>query len=230
MNLQLEENLNSIRERISAAAKTSGRSSDQVCLVGVTKYVDVELTRALFLAGCKDLGESRPQVLWDKSDSLKDLAINWHMIGHLQRNKVKRTIGNCCLIHSVDSQRLLTAINNTALEEDKIVNVLLEVNVSAEEAKHGFEPQDIEGAIAFVSGLKNVSVRGLMCMAGLNGEVNHARREFELLRTIREKHSNAAPENVRLEELSMGMSGDFEIAIEEGATMVRVGSSLFRGT
>ena len=222
----LQNNLEQIRQRMSDAARKSGRGVESVKLVGVTKYVDALTTRKLFEAGCTELGESRPQSLWDKAEQLEDVPVVWHMIGHLQRNKVKRTIACADLIHSVDSLRLIDTIENAALEP---VRVLLEVNVSEESAKHGFRSNEIEEALAHVSGLKNVVVEGLMCMAGLAGSLDDARREFESLRLLRDKHQGLDAANVNLSELSMGMSGDYEVAIEEGATIVRIGSSLFEG-
>jgi pyridoxal phosphate enzyme (YggS family) len=168
-------------------------------------------------------------MLFEKSEALDDLPVHWHMIGHLQRNKAKRTVAVSDLIHSVDSHRLLSAINHAGLEQTKVVHVLLEVNVSGESAKHGFKPDELAAAIEFVAGLENVAVQGLMCMAGLSGTPEDVRREFCSLRKLKEQHALRSPGNVQLTELSMGMSGDFEIAIEEGATMVRVGSLLFEG-
>lgn len=229
MNQQLKANLISVQSRLASAAKKSGRTANAIRLIGVTKYVDAETTRALVQAGCFELGESRPQELWDKAKALEDLSISWHMIGHLQRNKVKRTVECCDLIHSVDSLRLLTAINTAGQENDKTVDVLLEVNVSGESAKHGFKADEVGTAIESAAGLEHVSVKGLMCMAGLEGGPEDARREFGSLRELQVGFSSNLPGNVDLKELSMGMSGDFEIAIEEGATMVRVGSLLFEG-
>ena len=226
---QLKTNCESVQSRISDAAAKSSRDASAITLVGVTKYVDVETTRCLFEAGCAVLGENRPQVLWDKSSALSELPINWHMIGHLQRNKVKRTVACSELIHSVDSERLLTAINDAAAAQEQTCQVLLEFNVSGESAKHGFSQQDMPRVLEFVSGLGHVQVQGLMCMAGLVGDADDARREFAMLRAIKEEFESDVPANVELKELSMGMSGDFDIAIEEGATLVRVGSLLFDG-
>lgn len=228
MNEAFKQNIESVRHRISVAAEKSGRSSDDVTLIGVTKYVDAGVTREIVEAGCVNLGENRPQVLWDKAAELADLPIRWHMIGHLQRNKVKRTIEIADLVHSVDSPRLLTAINEAAKGLNKKVEVLLEFNVSGEAAKHGFEPDQISNAIEVAAGLSHVAVNGLMCMAGLNGDQGDARREFAMLRQLAESNESDSPANVELKELSMGMSGDFEIAIEEGATLVRVGSLLLK--
>lgn len=226
----LKANLAAVRQRIENAASKSGRDASAIRLIAVTKYVDAQTTRALIEAGCQDIGENRPQVLWEKAAELADIAaVNWHMIGHLQRNKVKRTIAVASLIHSADSLRLLDAIEIAGKETDRIVPVLLEVNVSREAAKHGFAPPELPMALGHVAGLNHVAVEGLMCMAGLEGNLDDARREFAQLRELAASHQVETSANVRLDELSMGMSGDFEIAIEEGATMVRVGSLLLEG-
>ncbi len=222
-------NLARIRERIAVAAKRVGRDPDPVTLVAVTKYVGPEEIRGLVQAGCIDIGESRPQELWKKAEALTDLPIRWHLVGHLQRNKVQRTIPMVAEIHSVDSQRLLAAIDQAAGKLGRRIDVLLEVNVSGEKAKHGFSPSELESALPSLAELREVRVRGLMTMAGLEGGLERARADFRRLRELRDKLQAAAPENIALDELSMGMSGDFEAAIEEGATIVRVGSALFEG-
>jgi pyridoxal phosphate enzyme (YggS family) len=224
---QFKTNLAMVRERIYKAAERSGRQADSVRLVGVTKYVDASVTAQLVEAGCLELGENRPQTLWEKAADLKDPRIVWHLIGHLQRNKVKRTIELASLIHSVDSDRLITAINEAAIESKRTVDVLLEVNVSGDQAKHGYAPDQIDKALDLVARCQNVRVQGLMCMAGLDSEPDEARQEFRRLRELRDSLLTSQPANVNLRDLSMGMSGDFETAIEEGATIVRVGSLLF---
>lgn len=229
MDEQLAENVAAVKQQIAEAAKRSGRDASDVCLVGVTKYVDVSTTRALVSAGCETLGENRPQVLWEKSNAMDDLDVRWHMIGHLQRNKVKRTVESADLIHSCDSLRLLKSIHEAGLQSGKLVDVLLEVNVSGESAKHGFSPDEMPSVIDAVQPLEGLKVKGLMCMAGLGSGQPDVRREFDLLRELLESNRASAPPNVELRELSMGMSRDFEVAIEAGATLVRVGSSLFRG-
>ncbi len=226
---RLKSNVAEVKGRISAAAKRSGRDSDSIRLIAVTKYVDAAMTRALVEAGCRELGENRPQVLWEKAESLADLDVQWHLIGHLQRNKVKRTVGLTHLIHSVDSPRLLKSIAAAAGEAGCKVSVLLEVNVSGEAAKHGLAPEELGQILELAAGMEPVSVEGLMCMAGLDGDLDQARREFASLRELSQTHQKHAADNVDLKELSMGMSGDFEVAIEEGATLVRVGSLLFEG-
>jgi uncharacterized pyridoxal phosphate-containing UPF0001 family protein len=208
-------------------------------------------------AGCRDLGESRPQQLWERAEELADLPIRWHLIGHLQRNKVRRTLPLVAMLHSVDSPRLLAAIDeechswggsctatpNRASEEAAVqlppqrpspfrsapLPMLLEVNISGETAKHGFTPEDIEPFLANVAEYRHVSIRGLMGMASLEGDLDVARREFAALRELRDRLRPHCPAGVTLDELSMGMSGDFEPAIEEGATIVRIGSALFEG-
>jgi PLP dependent protein len=270
---QIAENLAGVRERMAAAATRSGRKAGDVTLVAVTKFAPIEWIRPLIEAGCRDLGESRPQQLWDKAAALADLrdcphfrisengtvpftassslGIRWHLIGHLQRNKVRRTRALVSMIHSIDSPRLLAAIeeesnywcgSSTATPEslpegvavqlplqNNPLPVLLEVNISGESAKHGFSAGEIEPFLAEMPRWQNVSIRGLMCMAALEGGPDVARRDFAALRQLRDRLRPNCPPGAALDELSMGMSGDFEEAIEEGATIVRVGSALFEG-
>jgi pyridoxal phosphate enzyme (YggS family) len=227
---RIRDNLAGVRERIATAAVRSGRKPEQVRLIGVTKYVDANIARMLFDAGVADLGESRPQELWNKAEALADLRIQWHLIGHLQRNKVKRTLESVGLIHSVDSLRLLQEINAQGAGQARpVVDVLLEVNISGDVAKHGLRPDEIEPLIPEIAKLSHVAVQGLMTMSGLESTPEQTRHEFAALRELRDKLRSTATPNVALNELSMGMSDDFEIAIEEGATIVRVGSALFEG-
>lgn len=226
---QIAANLARVREQIAAAAKRSGRAASDVRLVAVTKYVDVEMTRAVFDAGCHDLGESRPQDLWAKAMALSNAAVAWHMIGHLQRNKIRRTLPAAALIHSVDSAQALTAIDRIAGELQLVSRVLIEVNTSGDASKDGVPPADVAALLENAALLSHVKVEGLMTMAALEGGVDVARRNFASLRTLRDSLVGRTPDNVLLAELSMGMSGDFEAAIVEGATIVRVGSALFEG-
>lgn len=228
MQESFSRNLAEVRGRIADAAVKSGRSAEDVTLVAVTKYVDAAVTAQLVAAGAKVLGENRPQVLEEKANAMSDLDVQWHMIGNLQRNKVKKTLQFASMVHSLDRESLIDAVSRHAAEDGKVVDCLIEVNVSGEESKHGFAPDQVGAAIEKVSRLSSIRLCGLMCMAGLAGDADDARREFALLRDLRDKHAADAPENVQLRQLSMGMSGDFEAAIEEGATIVRVGSLLFR--
>jgi PLP dependent protein len=227
---RLRENLSRVRETIARAAARSGRPAESVTLVGVTKYVEPPIARLLVEAGLRELGESRPQELWRKAEALSDLHVSWHLIGHLQRNKVKRTTEIAAVIQSADSLRLLQEINTqVAKNPSPICDVLLEVNVSGDAAKHGFRPDEIDPLICQINLLQHVAVLGLMTMAGLESTPDQTRREFAALRELRDKLGRDHPPNMVLNELSMGMSGDYEIAIEEGATIVRVGSALFEG-
>ena len=225
---RLIDNLAQVRERIAIAALAAGRQPDEVRLIAVVKYVDVALARLLVAAGCGDLGESRPQELRAKAAALADSSVRWHMIGHLQRNKIRSTLPLAGLIHSVDSLRLLRALEDEAAAAGLTAHILLEVNVSGEPAKHGFDAPELSAAIEQVARLGHVRLEGLMCMAGLEGGAAAAERDFARLRQLRDEHRDRDAGGP-LTELSMGMSGDYEIAIRHGATMIRVGSALFEG-
>jgi PLP dependent protein len=229
---KIKANLTSVQDRITAAARRSGRQSSDVNLVAVTKYVDAPAAQALVDAGCCDLGESRPQELWEKIEAFAkhDKSARWHLIGHLQRNKAARTVPLTSLIHSADSLRILQAIDDAAKTSGIRVAVLLEINISGDEIKHGFHPHEIETSLTDIARLDNLEIRGLMTMASRESDLDQARGEFAKLRMLRDRLRTVAPTNIGLNELSMGMSGDFEVAIEEGATIVRVGSALFEGS
>ncbi|MDX1948106.1 MAG: YggS family pyridoxal phosphate-dependent enzyme [Pirellulaceae bacterium] len=226
---RLRDNLARVRENVAAAAARSGRPADAVQLVGVTKYVAAPLARRLAEAGLAELGEARPQELWAKAAALADLPVHWHLIGHLQRNKVKRTLPLWPLIHSADSLRLLEELSREATAAQTPVDVLLEVNISGDEAKHGFAADELAPLLSKIAGLTGVFVRGLMGMAALEGGPDRARRDFASLRELANHLAAHCPPTIKMGELSMGMSGDYEIAIEEGATIVRVGTALFEG-
>ena len=225
---RLSQNLANIRSRIADGVIRSGRA-DNIRLVGVTKYVDIETTRALFTAGLHDLAESRPQELWKKAEALKDLPIRWQFVGHLQRNKVERTLPLISLLHSGDSLQLLEAVSAAAVKQGRVVETLLEVNISGDEAKHGFSPEELRRLVVPIGHLPSLKVRGLMTMAALEGGSERARRDFAALRELRDKLRDYCPPQIEMVELSMGMSGDFVEAVMEGATIVRVGSALFEG-
>lgn len=226
---QIRQNLAQVREKIAAAAARAGRAASNVRLIGVTKYVEPLLARLLVEAGLTDLGESRPQELWRKAEQLADLPVVWHFIGHLQRNKVQRTLPIATYIHSADSLRLLGEIEREATVLNRSTSVLLEINISGDTAKHGFGPQEIEPLLPQIATLAHIRVLGLMTMAALEGGSERARRDFAALRDLRDRLKENCPPEITLGELSMGMSDDFEVAIEEGATMIRVGSALFEG-
>jgi hypothetical protein len=228
VHARLAENLAEVRERIARAAQRSGRSASDITLVAVTKYASAAHARALVELGCRDLGESRPQELWRKADVLQGTSVRWHLIGHLQRNKVERTVPLVSLVHSLDSVRLLEAVKQASRKESP-VRALLEVNCSGDATKQGLRPEDLPSMLARLPDYPDVQVVGLMTMAAREGDLDVARRNFAALRMLRDDLRSACPANVSLNELSMGMSGDYEVAIEEGATLVRVGSALFDG-
>jgi PLP dependent protein len=223
------ENVGRVRAQIAAAAASAGRAAEEVRLVAVTKYVEADVARELVAAGCHELGESRPQSLWDKAAELAASDVRWHLIGHLQRNKIRRTLPLVSLIQSVDSRRLLAALDEEAGLIGTRANVLLEVNVTEDRTKTGLPIDELEPLVHWAATLAHVSVCGLMGMASLGGGDKVARRDFARLRNLRDQVAKNCPPNVVLDELSMGMSNDFEAAIREGATIVRVGSALVEG-
>ncbi|MGA2060665.1 MAG: YggS family pyridoxal phosphate-dependent enzyme [Thermoguttaceae bacterium] len=249
ISARIGKNLSLVRQRIATAAMRSGRRGEDIKLVAVTKYVGKAEIEALVAAGCSDLGESRPQQLWQRAEEFADLPIRWHLIGHLQRNKVRRTLPLATMIHSADSVRIIKAIEETAAElgrrgdcpdfhvnengtvpfRQRRVSLLLEVNTSGETAKGGFLAPEVEPLLPELAQFENVDIRGLMCMASLEGGLEAARRDFAALRKLRDRMLAHCPPEIVFDELSMGMSGDYEIAIEEGATIVRIGSALFEG-
>lgn len=225
----IADNLARVRERMASAAVGANRRPEDVQLVGVTKYVGAAEAATLLAAGCPLLGESRPQQLWGKAAESSLADAHWHMIGHLQRNKIRRTLPLVDLIHSVDSLRLIKSIDSVASELDKRTRVLLEVNCSGDAEKHGLTADGLKEMLRQLATLSHVEVCGLMTMAAREGGDRVAAENFAALRELRDTVRNECPPQVRLTELSMGMSHDFEIAIREGATIVRVGSLLFEG-
>lgn len=227
----IRDNLARVRERVAAAAERAGRKPSEILLVGVSKYVSAALSAELVSAGCFDLGENRPQQLCEKAaaDEVASLDVRWHMIGHLQRNKVARTVPLVSMIHSVDSPRLLKAIDQTASELGKRQSVLLEVNCSGDAEKHGFTESEVRDFVPQLSEFSSVEVRGLMTMAAGSRDLTTAAANFATLRKLRDELGTLAPAGVEIADLSMGMTADFEVAIAEGATIIRVGSALWEG-
>lgn len=214
---------------METAAIRCGRFPGEITLVAVTKYVSVDVIKELTSLGQRALGESRPQQLWERVDALGDREIEWHLVGPLQKNKVRKTLPLVRWIHSIDSVGLLETVDRIAGEIGVQPNVLLEVNVAGHPAKHGFRPDDMRDVVRRAALCQNVAICGLMAMAGVEGDMEGARRDFRTLRELRDELQESLGSQFALKELSMGMSGDFEIAIEEGATMIRVGSALFEG-
>src|SRR5215207_7259232 len=226
MRSVLSERIASVRARIAAACARAGReAASGVTLVGVTKTVSPQVAAVAAELGLRDLGESRPQELWKKADTLT--SVQWHLIGHLQRNKLDRTVPLVALVHSVDSERLLEALDAFGRKRGSPVPVLLEVNCSGEPAKGGFSAVEVLATGMKAASLAGVSVRGLMTMAAFVEDPQQTRPAFVLLRELRD--ALRAHTGLPLAELSMGMSNDFEVAVEEGATLVRIGTTLVEG-
>ncbi len=216
--MSIRDNLERVRERIASACQRAGRSPDDVTLIGVTKTVGPEAVVEAYEAGLRDFGENRVQEAVAKIDTVAQRCVEarWHMIGHLQKNKVKLAAGCFGIIHSVDSVRLGREISR---RYESRVPVLLEVNVAQDAAKFGFAPEEVAAALKEIAVLPHLDVRGLMTIAPITTNPEETRPTFRRLRELRD--------DLALTELSMGMSGDFEVAIEEGATMVRVGTAIF---
>ncbi len=206
----------------------AGRLRSDVTLVAVTKTVSADVAALLPALGVTHLGENRPQELARKAALLPG-PIQWHLIGHMQRNKIERLLPLLTLIHSVDSVRLLQALDKEAAKQGRTISILLEVNASAEASKQGFPPADVPGLVPTLQGLGNLHVKGLMTMAAPQ-DPEACRPTFARLRNLRDQLRGKLGAPHTMEHLSMGMSADFEVAVEEGATFVRLGTVLFQGT
>jgi pyridoxal phosphate enzyme (YggS family) len=229
---RLAANLAAVRSRVADACRRAGRDPAAVTIVAVTKYVDADVARLVHEAGCHDLAESRPQALWAKAEALAGGAgppPRWHLVGHLQRNKIRRTLPLVSLLHSLDSVRLLDALETEAAAAGLVCRALVEVNLTDDPGRTGASPEAAEALVAAAATRPHVEIHGLMGMARVpDGDADSARLDFARLRELRDRLAADLPPGT-LSELSMGMSGDFEAAILEGATIVRVGSALFEG-
>ena len=216
--MPIAEGLAQVRERMAAACARAGRAPNEVTLVGVSKGFPAEAVAEAHAAGLRDLGENRVREAAGKIELLAARGVRprWHLIGHLQTNKAKTAVELFGIIHSVDSVRLAQALSRRAHES---VPILLEVNVAQEAGKFGFAPEEVTSALSTIEALPNLDVRGLMTVAPLTDDPERVRPVFRRLRELRDAHG--------LQELSMGMTGDFEVAIEEGATLIRVGRAIF---
>lgn len=222
----VKENLTKVQSRIEAACRRSGRNPKEVTLIAVSKTKPVSMLSEAYETGIRNFGENKVQELCEKYQSLPE-DIHWHMIGHLQRNKVKQVIGKTVLIHSVDSFKLAEQIEEAAAKSGITVNILLEVNVAEEESKFGFKLVETEDAIHKIAKLPHVSIKGLMTIAPFVENSEENRPIFKKLNQLYVDMQRKNIDNVNMVVLSMGMTGDFETAIEEGATMVRVGTGIF---
>ena len=220
------ENLAEVEKHICEACERAGRSRDEVTLIAVSKTKPVSMIEELLPGGTRDFGENKVQELVDKYEVLpKD--IHWHLIGHLQRNKVKYVVDKACLIHSVDSMRLAETISEEGVKKGVTVPVLIEVNVAGEESKFGVTLEETEGLVREIAKLPSIQIKGLMTIAPYGEDPEENRVHFSRLKQLSVDIKNKNIDNVSMDVLSMGMTGDYQVAIEEGATMVRVGTGIF---
>ena len=223
----IQDNVKRVMEEIGRAAAASGRKPEDITLVGVTKTVTAAQAKELIDAGVTNLGENRVQSLLDKYETLKDEPA-WHLIGHLQTNKVKYIADKVSMIHSVDSLKLAEEIDRRFQMAGRTANILVQVNVSGEESKFGIQPEDAFPLMESLSQLKNIQVCGLMTMAPKTDHPDDCRKFFYGLHKLSVDIRDKKYDNINMGQLSMGMSGDFREAILEGATIVRMGSALFQ--
>jgi len=222
----IKNNLKIINEKIRKAASRANRNSEEIKLVAVTKTATIEQIKEAISAGVKTIGENKVQEAKEKYQILS-ADIEWHLVGHLQTNKVKYAIEIFDLIHSVDSIKLAKEIDRRSQQFGMITNVLVEVNVSGEETKYGIKPEEVESFLKEVSEFSRIKVRGLMTIAPIAEDQEEVRPYFRKLRELSEEIKSKNLKNVKMDYLSMGMTEDFEVAIEEGANMVRIGRGIF---
>ncbi len=222
----VKENLASIHERIESACRRAGRDPSEVRLISVTKTKPIPMLYEAYEAGERLFGENKVQEIVQKKPELPD-DVSWHMIGHLQTNKVKYLMDTAAMIHSVDSEKLAAAISAAAVKSGRVMPVLLEVNIAGEESKFGLSPDEVLPLIMKIKDLPGLSVRGLMTIAPYTENPETNRDYFRKLRELAVDINEKSIDNINMYELSMGMTGDFEVAIEEGATFVRIGTAIF---
>ncbi len=222
----IRDNINAVEDRIQSACSLSGRKREEVKLIAVSKTKPIEMLQQAYACGCRDFGENKVQELLEKYDKMpKD--IRWHMIGHLQRNKVKYIVGKVSMIHSVDSLRLAEEISREAVRKDTAVDILIEVNVAAEESKYGITPTEVPDLVEKIAALPGIKVCGLMTIAPYTENPEENRPFFRKLKQLSVDIQGKNIDNVNMSVLSMGMTGDYSVAIEEGATCIRVGTGIF---
>ncbi|MBU4209510.1 MAG: YggS family pyridoxal phosphate-dependent enzyme [Proteobacteria bacterium] len=223
----LKIRINNIKERIKKAAVNCGRDPESVRLVVASKTIPEDTIREGIKAGVEILGESYIQEAGDKINTLSSYPVSWHFIGHLQSNKAKYAVKFFDMIHTVDSLKLAKELNKQSKKINKIQKILIQVNISMESTKSGIYEEDAQKLIKEISLLENLSIKGLMTMPPYFNNPEEAIPYFSALRNLRDKIRNEAIKNVNMQELSMGMTGDFEVAIKEGATLVRIGTAIF---
>ena len=223
----MKQRLEQIRLRIRQAAESCNRDADSVRLVAVSKTIAADIVKEAIEAGVTILGENYVQEARDKFKALAQYPVSWHFIGHLQSNKARHAVRLFDLIHSVDSLKLAHELDKQAGKLEKIQQILVQVNISAEDTKSGISTDEAPRLIAEISRLKNLAVKGLMTMPPYFYQPQKVQPFFAALRELRDQISEQSLPNVSLDELSMGMTGDFEVAIKEGATLVRIGTAIF---
>ncbi len=223
---EIGRNLSLIEERIAAACKRAGRDRNEVTLIAVSKMNPVEAVVAAHECGIDTFGENKVQELCGKIEAI-GVPLRWHLIGHLQTNKVKYIAGKVVMIHSVDSLKLAEVIDKESEKAGVVTDILLEINIAGEESKYGIEPSETEALARSISPLKHVRICGLMTVAPETDEPENNRPYFRQMRELSVDIASKNIDNISMNVLSMGMTGDFEIAVEEGATHVRVGTGIF---
>ncbi len=224
----IAENIFKIKQRIREACLRVGRNPDEVTIVAVTKTVSVDRIKEAINSGIIDIGENRVQELLEKRGLIDVDSIRWHFVGHLQTNKVKYIVDFIHLIHSVDSLKLALEIDKRARKINKVIDVLIEVNTSGEKTKYGAKPDEVVELVKQISeSCDFVRIKGLMTVAAFLPNPEDIRPMFKLLRELRDEVAKFNFRNVEMKHLSMGMSNDFEVAVEEGATLVRIGTAIF---
>lgn len=222
----VKENITEVRRRIADACIRAGRDPDSVTLIAVSKTKPIPMIEEAYESGSRDFGENKAQDMRDKHDAMES-DIRWHFIGHLQTNKIKYVVGRAHMIHSVDSFHLAQAIEAECVKKDVYMPVLIEINVAGEESKFGVTPEETEALIREISVLPHLQVTGLMTIAPFVENAEENRQYFRKLHDLYIDIQSKSIDNVNMSVLSMGMTGDFEIAVEEGATHVRVGTGIF---
>ena len=223
---QLKENLVQVQENIRKACENAGRDISEVTLIAVSKTKPVPMLAAVYEEGIREFGENKVQELTEKYEELPQ-DIHWHMIGHLQRNKVKYIVDKACLIHSVDSLRLAEEISQQAVKKQLEVNILVEVNIAREESKFGISKEEAIALVSEIAKLPGLHIKGLMTIAPFVENPEENRMYFRKMKELSVDITTKNIDNVHMDILSMGMTGDYMVAIEEGATMVRVGTGIF---
>ena len=225
--MSIKDNIDEIVKRIEDTCKKAGRNPNDITLIAVSKTVESPKVREALEAGIDNLGENRVQDLIKKYEDLKDTGIKWHMIGHLQKNKVKYIIDKTVLIHSVDSLSLAEEIDKRAKNKGLVANVLIELNIGEEESKFGIKEENVYDFIKSLEDFENIRVLGLMTVAPFCENPEDVRWVFKKMKDIYDKISTMNLKNAEMKYLSMGMTNDFEIAIEEGSNMIRIGTAIF---